>query len=190
MTDSSLPPIIKSNGPKFLAVGLVVLIAVVAWWFSSRGCEGSSTEVSTPPPVQAPSVQREQFAEELEIPDAALEEGLAQPKTKSRKRIAAPVCKGTLDASSIRRVIDGQPRQQVRACYERRLKENNLLQGTMSVLVTIDKFGGVSDVTARGSLNDKNVFSCVRKVARQWKFPPPEGGCVQTSIPFTLMPQL
>lgn len=188
VTESSLPPIIKNNGPKYLAIGLIVLGAVVAWWFSSRGCEPAPPEVSAPPPVQPAESPREQFAEELEIPDDVPDAGKRE-STKTRQRAVAPTCKGTLDASAIRGVIDGQPRNQVRACYERRLKENNLLQGSMSVLVTIDKLGAVSDVRTTGSLKDKHVFSCVKNVARKWKFPPPEGGCVQTSIPFTLTPQ-
>ena len=89
----------------------------------------------------------------------------------------------------IGRAINSAARAQVRACYERRLKDNNLLQGNMNVLLTISPGGNVRGVSVSGSLNDSRVFSCVKKVARSWKFPKPDGGCVQTSVPFRMTPK-
>jgi hypothetical protein len=78
----------------------------------------------------------------------------------------------------------------VQTCYERRLKDDNLLQGSMTVLLTIGGDGGVKAVSADGSLNDRQVYSCVKRVAKTWKFPKPRGGCVRTSVPFQMTPKL
>jgi hypothetical protein len=70
------------------------------------------------------------------------------------------------------------------------LKDNNLLQGQMKVLLTIGSSGSVRAVSVDGTLNDQQVYSCVKRVAKTWKFPKPQGGCVRTEVPFQMMPKL
>lgn len=189
---SSLPPL-KTNKGKYGIVLLVFLFTCGAVWLYLRGGHESdpqaeAVEEAPPPP------KREQFAPEIEIPeqDAGTEEEEAQePKAEAERRPREPVeCTGTLKAAQIRTVINGPPRKQVQTCYEQRLKENNLLQGQMTVLLTIGSSGAVRNVQVSGSLRDAEVYSCVRRVARSWKFPRPEGGCVRTAVPFTMMPKL
>jgi hypothetical protein len=191
---SSLPPLKKNDGKYVLIALLFLLAAGGLWFFLGTDDSESQAEVVEPPP-EAPT--REQFAAEIEIPeedagpeDAPDEEPIARPGGPSQTGPESWDCRGTLEAAEIRDVINGQPRKQVQTCYERRLKDDNLLQGSMTVLLTIGGDGSVKAVSADGSLNDRQVYSCVKRVAKTWKFPKPRGGCVRTSVPFQMTPKL
>lgn len=193
---SSLPPLKKNDG-KYGIIGLMLLLAAVLLWFFVRDCRSDPE----PAPVEAaPEAEpRAQFAPEIEIPeeDAGLdadavdeEQPSSKPERTAQTRPADWICEGTISASELSQVIRGQPSKQVQACYERRLKDDNLLQGSMRVLLTIGASGGVKAVSVSGSLNDQQVYNCVKRVAKTWKFPKPENGCVRTEVPFQMMPKL
>ena len=191
---SSLPPLKKHDG-KYGIVAVLLLLAAALLWFFVRDCRSDPE----PEPVEAaPEVEpRAQFAPEIEIPedDAGLEPGEEEkpspkPAQAAQTRPADWICNGTIPASQLSQVIRGQPSKQVQTCYERRLKDDNLLQGSMKVLLTIGASGGVRAVSVSGSLNDQQVYNCVKRVAKTWKFPKPENGCVRTEVPFQMMPKL
>jgi len=191
---SSLPPLKKNDG-KYALVALLILLAAGGLWFFLRtGDSEPQAEVIEPAP-EAPT--RQQFAPEIEIPeqDAGLaepedEEASAKPPQRSQANPADWDCRGTLAAAELTAIIRGQPSKQVQTCYERRLKDNNLLQGSMKVLLTIGASGSVRAVSVDGTLNDRQVYSCVKRVAKTWKFPRPHGGCVRTEVPFQMTPKL
>ncbi|MBW2379459.1 MAG: hypothetical protein JRG70_07880, partial [Deltaproteobacteria bacterium] len=127
---SSLPPLKKNDG-KYGLIALLLLLAAGGLWFFFKS-----------------ALTREQFAVELEIPeeDAGPGEGqddtqVAKPGRPSQARPAEWDCRGSLPAAELRAVIKGPPSKQVQTCYERRLKDNNLLQGSMKVLITIGASG-------------------------------------------------
>jgi outer membrane biosynthesis protein TonB len=187
---SSLPPL-KDNQGKYGLVALLVLLTAFGLWFAFGTGEEPKQE---PPPAPEPEpVVREQFEPQIEIPDEEeLFEEQAEPVEAAPKRPARPKyveCNGVLSAKEILGTINGPPRRQVRSCYERRLKDDNLLQGNMEVLLTIAPNGNVADVKVGGTLDDPRVYTCVKRAARGWKFPPPEGGCVRTSMPFVMTPK-
>ncbi len=186
---SSLPPLKKNDG-KYGFIALLLLLAAGGLWFFLRTGD-SKPEVAEVPP-EAPA--REQFAPEIEIleEDAGFEgdEPIAKPRRASPTRPADWDCRGTVPADQLRDLIKGQPSKQVQTCYERRLKDDNLLQGSMKVLLTIDGNGNVRAVSVGGTLNDEQVYSCVKRVAKTWKFPKPHGGCVRIEAPFQMMPKL
>jgi len=191
---SSLPPL-KKNDSKYGIIAVVLLLIAGAIWFFVRGCESppEAEPVETTP--QAPA--REQFAAEIEIPeedagvDAGEEEQPAEkPKQATHNRPSDWICNGTLQPAQLSSVIRGQPSKQVQTCYERALKDNNMLQGSMKVLLTIGATGSVRAVSVSGSLNDQQVYNCVKRVAKTWKFPKPEDGCVRTEVPFQMTPKL
>jgi TonB family protein len=96
-------------------------------------------------------------------------------------------CSGDLQNAS--QVINEQ-RPQVRACYERRLKVNNILQGDLRVKLKVGANGKVVTANVSGSLNDAEVNSCVRKLATSWSFAPPSGGtCAVVQVPFQFSPK-
>jgi len=191
---SSLPPLKKNDG-KYGIIALVLLLVAGVLWFFVRDCRSGRE----PEPVQVESEvePRAQFVPEIEIPedDAGLDSGEeekadAEPVEATQMRPADWICNGTIPASQLSQVIRGQPSKQVQTCYERRLKDDNLLQGSMKVLLTIGASGGVKAVSVSGSLNDQQVYNCVKRVAKTWKFPKPENGCVRTEVPFQMMPKL
>ena len=191
---SSLPPLKKNDGKRGLIAALLLLAAGGLWFFLKTEGPPPQAEVTEPVP-EAPA--REQFGAELEIPeeDAGLEEGqgdepAAKPDRRSQARPADWVCNGQLEAAQLSAVIKGQPSKQVQTCYERGLKDDNLLQGSMKVLLTIGSNGSVKAVSVDGTLNDRQVYACVKRVAKTWKFPKPRDGCVRTSVPFQMMPKL
>ena len=60
----------------------------------------------------------------------------------------------------------------------------------MKVLLTIGSDGMVKAVSVDGTLNDRQVYTCVKRVAKTWKFPKPRNGCVRTEAPFQMTPKL
>ncbi len=193
---SSLPPLKKNDGKYGIIALLLLLIAGVLWFFV-RDCK-SGTEAE-PTQVTSEVEPRAQFAPEIEIldTDAGLDAGedetptpTPKPRHATQTRPADWICNGTISAAELSRIVRGQPSKQVQTCYERRLKDDNLLQGSMKVLLTIGASGGVRAVSVSGSLRDQQVYECVKRVARTWKFPKPENGCVRTEVPFQMMPKL
>ena len=167
---------------------LIFLGTCAGGWFLLQSREEPEPVVEAPEPPPPP---REQFVAEIEIPEEEEDAGTEEPEESKPEPTREPIeCNGVLQASEIRGVINGAPRKQVQTCYEQRLKDNNLLQGQMTVLLTIGLTGSVRNVQISGSLRDSQVYSCVRRVARTWKFPRPEGGCVRTAVPFTMTPKL
>ena len=184
---SSLPPL-KTNKGKYGIVLLVFLLTSGGVWLYLQQTRESESQAEVPTPVPSP---REQFAAEIEIPEEDAGPDESDVEVAKRRRPQEPLdCNGSLAPAQIRRVINGPPRKQVQTCYEHRLKDNNLLQGQMTVRLMIAPSGAVRTLWVSGSLRDPQVYSCVRRVARTWKFPKPEGGCVLTDVPFTLTPKL
>ena len=191
---SSLPPLKKNDG-KLGLIALLLLLAAGGLWFFMRGCDDSEPEPEAEqPPAQAPV--REQFAADIEIPD---EEEVEAPDTTRRPSADRPSaatgpadweCNGSINTAQVSAVIRGAPSKQVQTCYERGLKGNNLLQGSMQVELTIGGSGAVRAVSVGGTLRDRQVHACVRRVARTWKFPKPTGGCVRINVPFQMTPKL
>ncbi len=189
---SSLPPL-KNNQGKYGLIALVVILAALGLWFGLRTEEEPS--IAEPPLPEPEPIVREQFDPEIEIPaeeDLVPSEPAQGAEAEKPNAPAGPKyeeCYGTLSAKEILGTINGPPRRQVRSCYERRLKDDNLLQGNMELLLTIAPRGNVADVKISGTLNDPQVYNCVKRAARAWKFPPPAGGCVRTSMPFVMTPK-
>lgn len=192
--NSSLPPLQKNDG-KYGLIALLLLLAAGGLWFFLKTDDPPLQAAAPEPAAEAPT--RAQFAAEFEIPDedAGLEDAdeappPSKPGRASQTRPEDWVCRGNLEAAQLRAVLKGQPSKQVQTCYERALKDNNLLQGSMTVLLTIGASGSVSAVAVNGTLRDRQVYACVKRVARTWKFPKPSDGCVRTSVPFQMTPKL
>ena len=191
---SSLPPLKKNDG-KYGLIALLLLLGAGGLWFFFRSDDAEPPAEAEPPPVEAPA--REQFAPAIEIPeeeDAGAEEPVGQPPGVSEAPVPSKPqdweCSGSIDTAQVRAVITGAARKQVQTCYERGLKENNLLQGSMEVDLTIDASGSVQAVSIGGTLRDRRVHACVKRVAKSWQFPRPTGGCVRINVPFQMTPKL
>ena len=96
-------------------------------------------------------------------------------------------CTGDLPGAS---QVVNENRPQIRSCYERRLKVNNVLQGNMTLKLKVGGAGKVAAAQVTGSLRDPEVFACVRKLAQTWTFPVPTGGsCAVVEAPFQFSPK-
>lgn len=191
---SSLPPLKKNDGTYGLIALLLLLAAGGLWFFLGSDDAETPAEAETPP---AETPAREQFVPEIEIPEDE-DAGAAEPAQSPQRTSETPAtsgpedweCNGTIDTAQVRRLIKGPASKQVQTCYERGLKGNNLLQGSMEVELTIGASGAVRAVSVNGTLNDRQVHSCVKRVAKTWKFPPPTDGCVRINVPFQMTPKL
>ncbi len=194
----STPPPPTGGGAKYAILGLVAILAAVGMYCGMQEEEETAPVVENTTP-EAPVVPRSTgFEPEIEIPDEDEEdagpedtgpEDTGETVMMSTMRRAPRECTGNLDVAAVRQVI-GRQRQQVRSCYERRLKQNNILQGTVNVRLVVGNDGSVDQVAVGGSLRDNEVFGCVRRLARGWRFPRPTGGaCAQINAPFNLTPR-
>lgn len=192
MTESMRPPT-GGGGMRYAMIGLLLLLGAVGLYCMSQDDTEPAPQVAQAA-VDAGAPPPRQIGPTFEIPeeeDAALPDAAPPPETtmtSSMMRRAPRECNGDLDVSAIRRVVR-QAQPQVRACYERRLKVNNILQGNVQVRMIVGRDGSVEQVAVGGSLRDPEVFSCVRRLANTWRFPNPTGGCAQVNVPFSLTPR-
>jgi hypothetical protein len=178
---------------KYLLIGLAMLGGTAAlWMFATR--QMAPPPPPPPPPKSAervnPMAQPDLELDEPKVPDAG------QPPTE-----AAPVkhvsaghhvgdweCSG--DLPTARKVIDDN-RAQIRSCYERRLKVNNVLQGDVKLKLKVGSNGRVVATSVGGTIHDEAVFACVRNLASTWAFSVPSGGaCAVVQVPFQFSPKV
>lgn len=175
---------------RYALIGLLLILGAVGLYCMSQ--EGPPPEPvaavhdAGPPPVRhiEPTFEIPEDIEDTGPPDAG-----PPPSMMSTMRVAMRrQCSGDIAVAGIQPIIS-RARPQVRACYERRLKVNNILQGVVNVRVIVDEDGTIDQVAVGGSLRDPEVFSCVRRLATTWRFPNPTGGCAQVNVPFRLTPR-
>lgn len=97
---------------------------------------------------------------------------------------------GTLDARIVVRMI--QTRQAAfLACYERELRGDPALRGSIRMSLTIPESGAVENVRAtEDSIGNAAVASCIAGVIERFRFTPgPEDGSVTFQFPFAFEPQ-
>lgn len=201
MSDAATPP--GGGNTKFVVAGVLLLLGAVALFLMLQSSPESGPELAKP--VAAPAVEQVQRVNPMaeqdllldeieEEPDAGAPEPEAEKPKKSSRRAARPKrdawdCDGDLDRAGLQKVI-ARNRAQVRTCYERRLKINNLLQGNLKLKIKVGAGGKVAAMATSGSLRDKEVYSCVRKLAKDWAFPAPSGGaCAVVRVPFQFSPK-
>ena len=116
---------------------------------------------------------------------------VAEPEVKKPNRAGGDLwsCQGELPASDIRKVL-GDQQASIRSCYERALRNDNQLQGSVELEVRIANDGKVSNTRVRGSLRDPEVSRCVQNLARNWVFHSPSGGsCAVFKAPYNFTPK-
>lgn len=181
---------------KYVVGGLLLLGAAVGLWMM--------LQQPAPPPAEPGPVAAAPKPPERVNPMAEPELILEEEKDAGKPPVEEPQkpkqvrrgpardewdCAGDLQRAALQGVVDGN-RAQIRNCYERRLKVNNVLQGDLKLRIRVGTNGQTSAVSVAGSLRDNEVFSCVRSIAQKWTFPPPSGGdCAVVQVPFQFSPK-
>ena len=196
MSQSTPPPPPSGNG-KYAIMGIAMLaLAGIGY------CAMNSGSGPTPPPVtdrpDAPVPQRStsMVDETLEIPEEEPDAWAEIPDTGPAPRRPPSGggggswdCTGEVDRAALSRVLT-ENRSQFQSCYERRLKAEPFLQGSVNVQMRIAANGDVDAVQVSGSLRDREVFSCIRSVADRMQFARVTGGnCAVIAQPFSFTPQ-
>ncbi len=191
---SSMPPPPQGGGgAKYLLVLLILIAGGLGLFFAFRAPDAAT--VAAPPQPEPPKAERSTALanDTLEIPEPALPDAGTSPVAVVKKP-ARPAgdqwaCEGDVPATDIKRVLSDS-QTQVRSCYERRLRNNNMLQGTVNLQVKIGNTGKVNGTRIRGTLQDAEVKACVQSLAKNWNFPAPTGGaCAVFDAPYTFTPK-
>jgi len=190
-----MPPASNGGGgAKYLLVLLILVALGLGAFFAFRAPEAPPPE----PKAEPPKVERSTALanDTLEIPEPVPEPvdagapKVEEPKKKGPRRVVDSwSCEGDVPAAEIKRILaDSQP--QVRSCYERQLRNNNLLQGTVNLQVRIGNDGRVASTRVAGSMKDAGVKTCIQGVAKNWSFPAPTGGtCAVFDAPYNFTPK-
>jgi hypothetical protein len=176
----SLPPG-RSSGNKIvslLLVGGVLILGIAAVVYFVR----KPAPAPPPAPVLEPAYAAPKplvIQPSQPIVDRAPDAGAAvlvageepkKPKAPAQERL------GTIDAAAVNSFVNARF-EQVRTCYERRLKMNPLLAGDLDLNISIASTGKVTGISVTSdSVGDAQMLECVRRTIRGWTFPKPVGG--------------
>ncbi len=194
MPETSIPPQPPKHhgGGAFIGAVILMLLAMgglLYWKF--RGNEAPPAPIATAPP----SATAPRFDEAPPPPPAAEPDAGGKKETPTKKRLVASgppscsaVCKGDAPAA-LRGALAGAAGS-VRGCYERALRQNQMLQGKLMVSVKIGAQGNACGASlASDTLGDGAVASCVLQKFRSGTFPAPIGGCVDVQVPINFTPK-
>jgi hypothetical protein len=193
MPETSMPPPPKHQGSgAFIGAVIVMLLLMggLLWWnFRPKPEE---PKASLPPQPTAPP----RTDEEAPPPPPPVEPDAGKKvDTPVKKKVAstgnsgcAATCNGSAGAP-LQGALSGAAGS-VRACYEKALIQNQMLQGKMIVAVKIGPTGGVCSASIQSdTLGDGRVASCVLNRFRGGSFPPPSGGCADVRVPISFTPK-
>ena len=192
MASESLAPPPSGGSAKYIVVALLLLAGGLGLYLAT------SKEEPKPAPPEVKSVERPTALsnETVQIPveeeDAGAPEVEPPPEEvkKHRTTSADPwSCPGDIPVADIKKVL-GEAQSSIRACYERALRNNNQLQGSVALEVRVGASGKVDNSRVRGNLRDPEVTKCIQNLAKNWRFPPPSGGnCAVVGAPYNFTPK-
>lgn len=189
MSDSEAPLPSSNNGLKFAVIGGVLVTAALLLLFCSPGEEPAPVVALDAGVAPTTSQFQNEFELPAEEPDAGPPVDAGVVADTSMRPSMRPVrdCEGTIAPAALQAAVT-RYRGQVRQCYERALKQNNMLQGRVTVTVSIGGNGRVESANASGNLGSA-VNSCVSAAARTWQLVAPTGGtCATARVPFNMTP--
>ena len=187
------PPPTGGGFAKYIIVALLLLAGGLGVYLAMGE---KPAEPPPPPEVKTVAPPTSLSDNTLEIPleeeeeeDAAVEPEEPEKKPTRPRTQDSWTCRGDLQPADIKRVLL-EAQSSIRSCYERRLRNNNLLQGSINLQVRIDDHGKVSATRVRGTMRDQEVIKCVQRLAKNWSFPPPSGGnCAVFDAPYNFTPK-
>lgn len=193
-TSSMLPPTPTSSGLHVVVILLLLgAIGGVIYWKLRGGSERVATAPSAPtvltavpqtlndpPPPPPPPPEESAPPAEGSAPKAAAAGGYNQ--------CSAPKCGGTAPPALQQALT--QRGGTARACYERALRTNGMLQGKIMLSIRVDNAGNVCSASVeQDEIHSNEVNSCLIRSFRSAKLPPAAGGCVDIRVPLSFVPQ-
>jgi TonB family protein len=95
---------------------------------------------------------------------------------------------GVLDSAEIAKVVRRR-KGAVKNCYERQLKRNPKLAGTVKIQFTIQQSGRIGQATVlQNTTGDSGLGTCIVSQIKRWRFRKPDGGSVTVAYPFVFAP--
>ena len=188
--DSLVPPTQSRAGRLIVAtVAMGLATSALLYWKLAQGRPAEKTAAVAAPRAIAPSVRHE--APPPPPPPAPTTEKPQPEKTAPAKSSGAPnrcsgACTGSASAAlqSALRAKAGA----ARGCYERALRQNEMLQARMTVGLRVGSTGRVCGASVvENGLGDPGVASCVLGLMRSGTLPAPEGGCVDVQVPMSFV---
>jgi len=170
-----------------LVAGVVVFLAAAAVWYVRNAEPAAPKEeppaVSRPAAEIAPLVISEKprpLAEARSDAGVGAEQDDGEPLKKRTRRPGdgPPEKAGFIEPRVVNTFINSRFGE-VRSCYETRLKNNSLLEGSLDMNIDIASSGRVTGVSVNNdTVRDAEMLECVKRRIRSWTFPKPEGGRV------------
>lgn len=191
-SDSLIPPT-RSHAPALIAVamGMAVVGGGLLWW-KLGGASPAHASAALPPAASSPAERLTAAPPPPPPPPAASEEPSKSQPEEKRAQLPAQVspcsasCKGSVTnqlVSALRSKAGA-----ARSCYERALRQNEMLQGRMTIGVRVGTNGSVCGANVvSDSLGDPSVASCVTRMIRAGALPAPTGGCVDVQVPLSFV---
>jgi hypothetical protein len=136
--------------------------------------------LNDPPPPPPPPPEESAPSAEGNAPKPAAAPGYNQ--------CSVPKCGGTAPPALQQALT--QRGGAARACYERALRTNAMLQGKVMLAVRVDNAGNVCSASIeQDEIHSNEVNSCLVRSFRSAKVPPAAGGCVDVRVPLSFVPQ-
>jgi outer membrane biosynthesis protein TonB len=193
------PPVPKSggSGPFILAAIVMLLLmgGLIYWKTKSSGTETAKVEapkpsatvdqpsLDEPPPPPPPPVAST---------DASAAPDTTKPGTKKLGGGGGGSC-GPCTGDATPSIVSALHAKgaQARSCYEHALRQNAMLQGRMSINITISATGSVCSAgIGSNGLGDPSVANCVVQMMKSGTFSAPGGNsCVQVAVPLNFTPK-
>lgn len=190
MTDdsrSSLPPSripgTSNRGP--LVALAVLLLAAGGGFFLWKSSNNQPNKPVVTPPVASGSVERPTLAD---APPPPPDDDPAAPEPSTKKpRSTAVACGGPCSGNAPSGLVSEVQSRATRAqgCYQRALRQNEGLRGSMSVALRIDGGGNICNASvASDSTGSPEVARCVVGMFQGQRLgSAPSGGCVDMKVP-------
>jgi TonB family protein len=168
----------------------------VVLWVLAAACAEAEALPAAPAAQEAPvelrfasAVAEVAIGEEggpLQVPAAPAPIAAAPPAAEPKRAPSTAEGEG-LPAETVQAVIKARTGQ-VKACYERELKQNPSLRGKVRVAFTITPSGSVrSTEIVQNTTRSADLSPCVRKAVSGWRFPT-AAGSTDVEYPFTFRP--
>ncbi|MGE3674012.1 MAG: hypothetical protein AB7K71_30350 [Polyangiaceae bacterium] len=191
MADSTPTPPTKSGSGFIIVTLLMVAVAggLIFWKFS-----GDKEEEAPPPPPPVATTTQKPVLEAPPPPPPKIEDAGpdVEKKTVAKGTVkggggggCSGTCKGTV-TPALRSALAGRAAS-ARRCYERMLRANSGLSGTVMAQVRVGPTGQACSVSITQDFGGVGA-SCVAPALRSGGLPAPAGGCVDVAVPVSFKP--